>query len=123
MADFTGETEVPVFDLLTIIVMIEQCDPDLTMVTYYDDGLGWVYWSAANRSWDSNRLRPAPMKRKTCLGCLLKEAANRRSEDGRAAVIEAVKRDALHVASITPRAESEYCSRCQAHLMGGFLIP
>ena len=103
MAEFTGSTEIKTFDLLTVIVMIEQCEPELTVVTYYR-----MY---------ASRPRGAPSKHVICLACLLKMESLFRAEDGRGAVIESARRGVLHIVEISPRPEGWFCPRCQANLI------
>lgn len=123
MPEFTGETEVTVFDLLTVMVMVEQCEPDLTVVTYYFGHELVAHhlrpsWRVAFNS-DPSPVRPLPIKRTTCLACLFKNVSVLNAENGRARVLESIKLGALHITHIGPRSDTWRCPRCQTHLIPG----
>lgn len=105
MAEFTGEVlTVEAFDLLTVIVMVEQCEPELTVVTF---------WKVPSFKY----AQTGELQQFTwCLQCLLKDVTNRSVLDGRAAVIDRVKNGTLQVTSIGPRSDTWRCPRCSSHL-------
>lgn len=115
MPEFTGETEVTVFDLLTVMVMVEQCEPDLTVVTYYFGHEVTLFpWGRADRH---PLVRTLPIKRTTCLACLFKNVSVLAAENGRARVLESIKLGALNITHIGPRSDTWRCPCCETHLI------
>lgn len=99
MADFTAR-DIKAFDLLTVIVMLEQCEPDLTMVQYmipYQDR--------------ATGARCASPTTTCCLPCLYRRTSLGRS-DARSDIISQVKRGAMQILDIHPRSELAPCKTC-----------
>ena len=97
--DFTAR-EVRAFDLLTVIVMLEQCEPDLTMVQYMvpyvDRATGAICASPTTTC---------------CLACLYRRTRLGRS-DARSSIMMQVKAGALQILDIRPRIELDACKTC-----------
>lgn len=115
MPEFTGTSEIKVFDLLTVIVMIEQCEPDLTVVTYWEGQPQRK--REAHAFLKSLAPAQAPTQHTMCMACLLKVVTRFRNADGRADLIAAVKDGTINVQSIAPREDNWRCPRCQSHLI------
>ena len=119
MSEFTGSYEIPAFDIITAIVMIEQCEPELTVVTYWEgmpldhqDNAHGVPW---NRLF--GRLPDPPTRHTTCLLCLLRSSTRYVIGDGRGELLDKIKYGAIQIESVGPRSDTWLCPRCQAHLI------
>lgn len=103
--------KVEVFDLLTVTVMVEQCDPDLTRVQFYlvSFARDWVYEKAD--------VRPAPKLREWCLQCVLNEAALMTPfTERRLALLDRVRSGAIQIAGIDLAPDGWLCPRHAHHL-------
>lgn len=97
--DFTI-LEAKAFDLLTVIVMLEQCEQELTMVQFV----------AAVEDRRSGMQVLSPIK-VSCMQCLLRRFLSL-SGDPRSALMAAVKAGTLQILSIYPRSEVAPCKTC-----------
>ena len=104
--------EVEVLDLLTVIVMLEHCDPELTRVRWYTTR--WEgKWS------DLPILQPMT----TCMRCLLlvcSPGAN--YELGRGVLIDKVKGGLMGVAMIDEPPPLWHCPRCNPLITDNMMI-
>lgn len=99
---------VPVLDALSIIVMLEHCDFDWTIATFWHTR----YRNAAVYGpWDAQVL-PAPLKAQWCLHCLLGMVGLSRAADGRADLIDAVKRGDIQIEALALRDDITRCAKC-----------
>jgi hypothetical protein len=106
--------EIPVLDLLTVISELEHCDPDRTIVTFWGgQPIPYSYRDA----WEHLKRNSSPPKRRQlCLRCFCLAASTFTIGDGRAAVVEAIRRGAAQVEKFEPRPPLWPCPRCQAPL-------
>lgn len=104
---FTGETELKVFDLLTVTVMVEQCEPSLTMVRY----------PVARTQFAGGYKRLVLEPEQTCcMACVMNMTELRRTQEPRTALLNAVRLGNTQILNIRLREDGERCRRCQAHL-------
>ena len=98
---------IKALDALSIVVMIEQCDLDLTAVTVWHTH----YWGGQS----VDGAHPAPIKATMCLRCLLNLAGRNRASDGRADLVQRVKEGSIQVVAIGPRDDVTPCHKCGRH--------
>jgi hypothetical protein len=98
--DFVNRT-VKVFDTLTLIVMLEQCDFDYTMVDFYKRVRGrWGYE-------DSTAFHSS------CLACLLRRhTVLINGDDGRSALLDKVHAGDIQIIRAFLRTELTKCPGC-----------
>lgn len=95
MGTFTGNTDVPALDAVTVISILEHCELEETLVEYF-------------------RVNPRngmPIQRWVCLRCLCQEWMQYLSGDGRVELMEAVQKKHVHVLQVKPRGDTP-CQRC-----------
>lgn len=115
MAEFTGSHEIPAFDIITAIVMIEQCEPELTVVTYWEGSPVPKGGYLLSNPW--HRLPDPPTHHTTCLQCLLRSSTRFVAGDGRGELLQQIKQGFIQIESVGPRSDTWLCPRCQAHLI------
>ena len=104
MAEFTGETKMRVLDLLSVIVMLDTCDPDYTICTF---------WKSPRPFTSRGRtMQPAPTKHTWCLKCVILHASRTRVPD-KAALIEAVKAGEVNITALGMRDDVTRCGKCR----------
>lgn len=95
MDTFTGNTDIPALDAVTVISILEHCDLQETMVEYFR----------------RNPRNGMPIRRWACLRCLCQEWMLGVSGDGRVEVMRAVRKQILFVLQVQPRGDTP-CQRC-----------
>ena len=106
MAEFTGNTDVKAMDLLTLIVMLDTCDVDQTIVTFWKEGTTFTQY-------DRQRVvRPPPTQHTWCLACCIKTASRTRVEN-KAELIEAVKSGWIQITMVGQRDDINHCKKCR----------
>ena len=103
--DFTQRT-AKAFDLLTVMVMLRECDPDLTMVDFIERSKysQKAFWTDAP---------PTFTKHSSCLGCLRRKLTWATDhEQCFAAVVNAVRDGRIQILSIHERSELAPCRTC-----------
>lgn len=104
--DWTNKT-VEGFDLLTVITMVEQCDPDYTIVR-------WVHGNMVqNAPRHPDTLPVAGEVVETCLQCAMSGFQRFYKQDPRVALIENAKIGNVVVLGVRMRGDMESCPRCQ----------
>jgi hypothetical protein len=100
------------FDLLTVIAMVEACEPDLTMVRYIR------VLSQQRAQWRMNNGLPVGSSEElvTCLQCAMDSMQRFNKQDPRVALIESARENRIVVLDIRLRHDGEVCRRCQPTL-------
>lgn len=107
MSGFTGNHDIKVFDGLTVMVMLEQCEPSLTMVEFWESSYGVL----GSNIFDEVIYDDIKHK-KLCLACLYLSRSSYHA-DARTRVLEDVKAGTLQIVSVYPKSEMAICPRCQ----------
>lgn len=108
---FTGVTHVKSLDALSVVVMMETCDHDTTILTV---------WRAPHLWWLRYRVGNPPNQRpmigtatshQWCLGCLIRDASRTTVHD-RSAAIGAIKAGGYAIVAAREKSEHVLCTRC-----------
>lgn len=114
MDDWTQKS-IEGFDLLTVIAMVEACEPDLTMVRCID-----LRGARLGAFMPSGEQLPAVMSsadpQVTCLQCAMGSMQRFYKQDPRVALIESARENRIVVLDIRLRHDGEVCRRCQPTL-------
>ena len=103
--------KIRVLDALSVIVLIEQCDPDWTIVTFWHTRYYGARSSSENYS--PVEYHAAPVKATMCLRCVLNTVGVVRSSDGRADLLRMVKAGEIQICAIGERDDVTRCGKCQ----------
>ncbi len=108
MDDWTQKS-IEGFDLLTVIAMVEACEPDLTMVRY-------IRPHGITASLPGSLPVAAGGTCVTCLQCAMDSMQRFYKQDPRVALIESARENRIVVLDIRLRHDGEACRRCQPTL-------
>lgn len=114
MDDWTKKS-IEGFDMLTVIAMVEACEPDLTMVRWIDlrgSRLGPIFKSGEQLPTVMSSAEPQV----TCLQCTMGSMQRFYKQDPRVALIESARNNTVVVLDIRLRHDGEVCRRCQPTL-------
>lgn len=100
--------KLPVLDALSVLVMLEHCDFDYTICTFWHTS----YWQSGYNAASTYGSHPAPIKAMWCLQCVLGMVGRTRGSDGRADMVEAVKCGRIQIEALAVRDDITRCEKC-----------